>query len=342
MRRPQSRNEFEIAIICALPLEFNAVEALFDDSYDEFGSTYGQQEGDGNWYRTGRIGRHNVVLACLSRMGKGGAASMASSLRVSFVKVNLAILAGICGGVPFPEHSELILGDVIISDSVLEYDFGRQYPNGFRQKHGTRETLRGASRSIHSLLSGLRTQRMHNKLRDEITKYLRDLQRHGPWQYPGVTQDLLFDASYRHKHYLPDGAVGCVCADCHTSQDPVCDDVFNNDCHTLGCSGALVQRSRLNTDQITPYVHFGTMASADTVMKSGEHRDALARGEKVIGFEMEGAAILDNLPCIVIKGVCDYADCHKNKIWQDYAAASAACCIKAFLDCIPGTTPDGK
>lgn len=130
--RPQSRHEFETAIICALPLEFDAVEALFDECYDEFRSTYGQQEGDGNWYRTGRIGRHNIVLACLSRMGKGSAASVASSLRVSFVKVKLAILVGICGGVPFPsQQTELILGDVIISDSVLEYDFGRQYPDGF-------------------------------------------------------------------------------------------------------------------------------------------------------------------------------------------------------------------
>jgi nucleoside phosphorylase len=77
-------------------------------------------------------------------------------------------------------------------------------------------------------------------------------------------------------------------------------------------------------------------------MKSGEHRDALARTEKVIGFEMEGAVISDNLPCVVIKRVCDYADSHKNKVWQDYAAATAASCAKAFLDCMPATTSGGK
>src|SRR5215471_13896972 len=104
--RPKSRDEFEIAIICALPLEFDAVEVLFDERYDEFNRTYGRQR-DTNWYRTGRIGRHNIVLACLPGIGKGSAAGAASSLRISFVRINLSLLVGVCGGVPFPsgEHT---------------------------------------------------------------------------------------------------------------------------------------------------------------------------------------------------------------------------------------------
>jgi hypothetical protein len=46
---------------------------------------------------------------------------------------------------------------------------------------------------------------------------------------------------------------------------------------------------------------------------------------------MEGAGIYAHFPSLVIKGVCDYADSHKNKQWQDYAAATAAACTKAFL-----------
>jgi nucleoside phosphorylase len=46
---------------------------------------------------------------------------------------------------------------------------------------------------------------------------------------------------------------------------------------------------------------------------------------------MESAGVWDNFPCVVIKGVCDYADSHKNKKWQGYAAATAAACMKAFL-----------
>jgi hypothetical protein len=57
-------------------------------------------------------------------------------------------------------------------------------------------------------------------------------------------------------------------------------------------------------------------------MKSGQHRDDIARKEKVIRFKMEGAGVWDNVPCIIIKGVCDYADSHKSKLWQAYAAAT--------------------
>jgi hypothetical protein len=68
------------------------------------------------------------------------------------------------------------------------------------------------------------------------------------------------------------------------------------------------------------------------VMKSGLHRDQIASCEKVIAFEMEGAGVWDNFPTVVIKSVCDYADSHKNKKWQIYAAATAAACMKAFLE----------
>lgn len=67
-------------------------------------------------------------------------------------------------------------------------------------------------------------------------------------------------------------------------------------------------------------------------MKSGQDRDEIAAREGVIAFEMEGAGVWDNFPCVVIKGVCDYADSHKNKDWQKYAAATAAACMKAFLE----------
>ncbi|KAL3489586.1 P-loop containing nucleoside triphosphate hydrolase protein [Aspergillus germanicus] len=67
-------------------------------------------------------------------------------------------------------------------------------------------------------------------------------------------------------------------------------------------------------------------------MKSGEHRDRLVQSEGVIGFEMEGAGVWDNISYIIIKGVCDYADNHKNKAWQSYAAATGAAAAKVFLE----------
>ncbi|KAJ4216002.1 hypothetical protein NW757_014678 [Fusarium falciforme] len=61
------------------------------------------------------------------------------------------------------------------------------------------------------------------------------------------------------------------------------------------------------------------------VVKCGEHRDKIAKQNGITAFEMESAGIwAQQVPCLIIKGVCDYADSHKNKIWQPYAAATAA------------------
>jgi nucleoside phosphorylase len=76
-------------------------------------------------------------------------------------------------------------------------------------------------------------------------------------------------------------------------------------------------------------------------MKSGEHRDRLVQSEGVVGFEMEGAGVWDNISCIIIKGVCDYADSHKNKAWQSYAAATGAAAAKAFLEYWEPTAREG-
>lgn len=329
--RPQSRDDFEIAILCALPREFDAVEAVFDEFYDD--TPYGKQQGDANIYRTGRIGSDHIVLTCLPEMGKGSAASVASSLPVSFTGIKLALVIGICGGIPFPsKDTELILGDIIISNTIVEYDFGRQYPDSFRRKGAPKDILGRSNRDIRTLLSILQTHRMQNQFQEMLLDNINALEgESGRWKYPGASQDRLFEASYRHKHHYQQSDISCICATCQSSQDPVCSEVLRSDCDKLGCEGGLIPRSRLNVTKPQPRLHFGSLGSADTVMKSGEHRDRLAQVEGIIGFEMEGAGISDSLSCLIIKGVCDYADSHKNKAWQDYAAATAACCAKAFL-----------
>lgn len=134
----------------------------------------------------------------------------------------------------------------------------------------------------------------------------------------------------------------CVCFESESSSDPVCDEAFENDCDIIGCIGKLVSRDRLTALIPSCQVQFDPLASGDAVIKSGEHREKLAKKKKVIGFEMEGAGVCDTLRCLVIKGVCDYADSHKNKKWQEYAAATAAPCTKAFLEVLPGTIQEGE
>jgi nucleoside phosphorylase len=117
----------------------------------------------------------------------------------------------------------------------------------------------------------------------------------------------------------------------------ICDAAVNTACKDLGCNEAGLRRVRSakkdfeKFTSFSPSIHIGPMGSADTVMKSAIHRDEIASKFNVIGFEMEGAGVWDYIPSLVIKSVCDYADSHKNKSWQVYAANTAAAAAKAFL-----------
>ena len=71
-------------------------------------------------------------------------------------------------------------------------------------------------------------------------------------------------------------------------------------------------------------VHRGTIAVGDKAMRDGVQRDRLAKQEGVLCFEMQVAGALNSLPCLVIRGISDYSDSHKNDEWQGYAAAAAA------------------
>lgn len=99
----------------------------------------------------------------------------------------------------------------------------------------------------------------------------------------------------------------------------------------LASDGSQIPTSEIREAQKAS-IHFGRIASSNHVMRSGRHRDDIAAEEGVIGFEMESAGTSDYIPTILIKSVCDYADCHKNKRWQEYAAATAAACTKALVE----------
>jgi nucleoside phosphorylase len=81
----------------------------------------------------------------------------------------------------------------------------------------------------------------------------------------------------------------------------------------------------------TPRIFYGNIGSGNTVMKNGVERDRIAARDKAICFEMPAAGLMDSFPCLVIRGICDYANSHKNKRWQEYAAAVAAAYAKKLL-----------
>src|SRR5467141_1954509 len=122
--QPRDRSYFEIAIICALPLEASAISMLFDKRWDD--QRYGKAPKDSNAYSTGVIGHHNVVLVHMPNMGKVAAATAAAFLLASFPGIQLALVVGICGGAP---GEDILLGGGLISEDNVQYDLGRQFPN---------------------------------------------------------------------------------------------------------------------------------------------------------------------------------------------------------------------
>ena len=86
-----------------------------------------------------------------------------------------------------------------------------------------------------------------------------------------------------------------------------------------------------NDEVDDPMVHYGLIASANQVMKDALIRDRLSEEKGVLCFEMEAAGLMNHFPCLVIRGICDYSDSHKNKEWQGYAAMTAAAYAKDVL-----------
>ncbi|KAG5823921.1 hypothetical protein H9Q74_005991 [Fusarium xylarioides] len=315
--RPERRDDFEVAIICALALEADAVIALFDHHWEDDGFSYGKARGDPNAYSIGVIGQHNVVLAHLPGMGKVSAGNIAAFCRMSFPNIKLALLVGICGGAPYDHKSksQIFLGDVVISTGIVQYDFGRRFPDKFEIKDSLNDIPGRPNLEIRNLLSKLMTTRESERLQTESWKYLNELcqDTKRPATFPGRSKDLLFPVGYRHKHQ-----------DSLTSLTSSCEQVG---CDTSQC----LQRDNREGDELYALVHFGAFATGDTVMKSAKDRDYITKQTQALGFEMESVGVWEVFPCVVIKSVCDYADSHKSKDWQPYAAACAASYAKGFL-----------
>lgn len=165
-QRPASRDDFNIVIICALGHEANAVSALFDhfwedDLNDEHGrpDPYGKAPRDTNAYTFGTIGRYNVVLAHMPEMGMASAARVAAHCQASFANIRLALVVGVCGvsprGQDGADGDEIVLGDVIISTGVVQYDLGHRFPERFERKDTLGESLGRSPPEVRSILAKL-------------------------------------------------------------------------------------------------------------------------------------------------------------------------------------------
>ena len=306
-------SEYAVGWIAALSHERTAAVAMLDKKHSPPQHKY---MNDDNIYTLGSIngpnGEHNVVIASLppGRYGITSAATAATHMLSSFPAIKFGLMVGNGGGIPSNDN-DTRLGDVVVSKpngtfgGVRQYDCGKATARGFKECGA----LNSPPRVLLNAMGALESQ--HETRGSTIPSILNAMYkdyplmakpRKGPgYIYQGVDHDRLFHPDYEHI----------------TSK---------NDCDECDAKQEVVRTERPDRD---PFIHYGTIASGNQVIKDARKRDLML--ENCLCFETEAAGLMNDFPCLVVRGICDYSDTHKNDRWQRYAAATAAAYTKELL-----------
>jgi len=321
-------SEYAVGWIVALPHERTAAEAMLDKRH------LPPQEkhiNDYNNYTLGSIngpnGEHNVVIASLpfGRYGTTPAATAAMQMLSTFPAIKFGLLAGIGGGIP-SNNNDIRLGDVVVSKpegvfgGVRQYDCGKATTRGFEERGALNSppvvllNAIGALESKHDMV-GSAVPSILEAMRNKYP--LMANPRKGPgYVYQGVDNDRLFQSDYEHM-------------------------TGKNDCTECDIMQQVVHSKRTDQD---PFIHYGTIASGNQVIKDARRRDLMSKD--CLCFETEAAGLMNDFPCLVIRGICDYSDTHKNDRWQRYAAVTAAAYAKELLQIMDAadmkSTPEAR
>ncbi|KIV92707.1 hypothetical protein PV10_03979 [Exophiala mesophila] len=264
--------------------------------------------GDDNQYTPGEIAGHKVIIACLPKnaVGTVNAAYLVSQMRQSFSNLKFGLMVGIGAGVPGRDlKPDIRLGDIVVAAPLDQ----SKSPVGVVGYELGAETVGGfVPRDWQAPTD--------RRLRNAIESIERDAQIEDSHDF--LQHLAIFAKRNKGKRFLHPGA----------EKDRLYKGDQTND---------LVIRP--NRPFQGPVVHYGLVASGNKLVKTAALRDALRDKYGIICFEMEAAGITNALPVAIIRGICDYADSHKNDIWHRYAAATAAAYAKGLLTVIGPDQP---
>ncbi|KAK5677770.1 hypothetical protein LTS10_009653 [Elasticomyces elasticus] len=321
-----SAESYTVGWITALPNERAAGESMFDAKHDSAPQDFRRNTSDPNAYSWGKIGVHNVVIASLpaGEYGTNAAAAMAQGLISSLPHIRVGLLVGIGAGIlgeqqpkeATPEarqdtalvvRREMQLGDVAVSvpkgttGGVVQFDFAKVQTVEGQEKITRIGWLNSPPIAMRTALTKLQAQ--HDLEYSKVPVLIEQAFERYPklrtkYSHPGQRTVPKVD-TYHPRH------------------------------------GAAVARE----PKEIPEIHYGVIASSNTLVKNAQYRDDMLRdlgseGVDPICIEMEAAGLMNGFPCLVIRGICDYADEHKNDDWQAYAAIAAAAYAKEFLQCV--------
>ena len=287
---------------------------------------------DPNTYTLGCIHTHNIVIACLpkGKIGNNSAATVAAHMIRAFPCIKIGLMVGIGGGVP----PKVRLGDVVVSTPVDQFPGVIQWDFGKTEKEGTFKRTGALNNPPSVLLTALgRLESEHEMNGSAIPQILDNLEANWPRLVPRYLrsdshQDILFRQRYHHvdKKDSPHHAGQKREFACLEDEE---EDML--DCRFCDQAQTVTRKPR------DMRIHYGLVASGNQVVKDAYLRDKLNAefGGNILCFEMEAAGLMTDFPCLVIRGICDYTDSHKNKTWQEHAAAVAAAFAKELLNIIP-------
>lgn len=304
--------KYWVGWICALRVEFVAAQTFLDEVHD--GPAFVQPH-DSNSYKLGAIGAHNVVIATLpdAEYGTASAARVAANMLTSFPNVRFGLMVGIGGGAP-SKKNDIRLGDIVVGvprdgeRGVFQYDFGKTVQE---RKFQVTMLLNQPPDTLLSAVAAIRTK--------------HTIARHG-------IHEAVDAALARNPRLVGEFGRPLPESDRLYKPDVVYDPAAQFD------ASALVQRRVRQPHEDNPVIHYGTIASANQLMKDATVRDRLIAEKNVLCFEMWAAGPMNHFPCLVIRGICDYSDSHKNDAWQGYAAMVAAVYARELLDMIAPTS----
>ncbi|KAM3449120.1 hypothetical protein NHJ6243_010021, partial [Beauveria neobassiana] len=303
--------KYAVAWIAPLEIEARAALHMLDDRHQ---GRFPVSRGDDYVYHAGAMGGHNIIIATLpagQKYGTGSAAALAGQLKKFFPNLWFGLLVGVAAGLPDLSRDpvrDIRLGDVLIglpegeSAGLLAYDLGKETEDGFQPLRNG-HALATTEPIVRSAIGSIKIEAPYDT--EKFLPYyekIRDKEHAaGTFSDPGQELDVLLSLD-------DDGSEITTVRDC-----------------------------RPDSRRIRAW--YGPIGSGDKLWKNLRKRNELRDKYGLIGLEMEAAGTMDQIPVGVIRGVCDYGDGHKNKIWQPYAAAMAAAYARALLEEIPARAP---
>ncbi|KAM0259735.1 hypothetical protein ACHAQJ_003169 [Trichoderma viride] len=308
INKPNSK-DYTVGWICTGKTEYVAARAFLDANHEALGDIIPPD--DANTYTLGMIGDHYVVVTVVADQDLVTAAAVANDMRRSFPNLKIGLLVGIGGGVPSERH-DIRLGDVVVSAprqgmgavTQCNTDDG----NEFRKVQITGQPpvfLRAAAAGLQA-----KHEADGSSIKEAIAKVLDGNPRlRMKYSRPDPSSDRLYLGAHPH---VSGQETCCACGDL-----------------------SLVLRNERTWSKNELEVHFGLIASANKVIEDSLTRDQLAADKDFLCFDTVAAGVMNHFPCLVIHGIYNYADSHRNNEWAAYAAMAAAAYAKQLLYHIP-------